>query len=206
MNWTPRHIDTLTELINTGMERAAGFLNEMLHTHIELRVTRVCIFENQKELEQFWQGESNAPELAAVGLRFSRGFNGGAVLLFPPDGAVKLVTLVSGEAHESQHRLMDDLRIGALTEVGNIVLNNLLGMISSLLQASLRVSFPRYQEGLAQQVLAFQAGEEPMARLLANVVFNVQSHHIEGYLLLLLDPVSLHKLLTDNPEIEESDE
>ena len=203
MNWTSHHIDTLTEIISMAMERAAGFLNEILRTHIELRVTRVYILENQRELEKLWQRQSNPPELAAVGLRFHHDASGGAALLLPPESAVKLVTLVTGETDESPYLAMDDLHIDALTEIGNIVLNNLLGMIGSQLQASLRVSFPRYQEGLAGQILAFHAGKEPMARLFANVVFNIQSHHIEGYLLMTLETALLNKLLNDNGKTEE---
>ncbi len=196
MKLNANDIDIITELINIGMGRAANLLNQMLSAHIELRVPTVYVLESEAALEELWQRENLPTELAAVWSRFSRDFNGRTALLFPPESAAKLVALVSGEAYEHQSYAMDDLRIGVLTEIGNIVLNSLMSTISNLLGSNLRFSFPAYQEGPRQQVLTGPGPETPMSRLLANAVFSIQAHHITGHLYIILETTSLKKLIT----------
>ena len=44
MNLTPYQIDALTELINIGVGKAAGMLNQILEAHVNLQVPAIKIF------------------------------------------------------------------------------------------------------------------------------------------------------------------
>ena len=82
MNLTDNHVDALKELINIGVGRAAGVLNQMVRSHIILQVPAVKVLridQLAEELVEFGEGP-----LAVVSLDFQGAFSGVAELLFPP--------------------------------------------------------------------------------------------------------------------------
>lgn len=96
MKLTVDHIDALKELINIGVGRAAGVLNQMVHSHILLRVPAVEVL-TLRELRRNMAGLGAEP-VAAVRLSFDGDFSGEAELVFPPDSASRLVSLLTNES------------------------------------------------------------------------------------------------------------
>ena len=142
MNITKKQIEGLKELINIGVGRGASVLNTMLDSHIHLDVPSLKIMDSQsfaREIKKF--GDHR---LAAVELDFKGLFSGSAQLVFPTATASSLVTALAGE--ESVHMDMDALRAGTLTEIGNIVLNGVIGSIANLLKLTFDYSVPIYLE------------------------------------------------------------
>jgi chemotaxis protein CheC len=143
MNPTARQLDALSELINIGVGRSADVLNTMFNSHIDLQVPFVKILmpdDFRKEIEAL-----GSDSLSAVHLIFKGMFSGTAQLIFPAVTASKLVTTVTGE--EVMSESLDEIRSGTLCEIGNIVLNGLMGSISNVLKMNLKYSVPTYLEG-----------------------------------------------------------
>ena len=92
---------------------------------IELDVPVVKVLE-PRELPQELENLARDP-LAAVQLNFRGPFSGSAALAFPPDSAAKLVAILVGEEPEGAD--LDAIRVGTLTEVGNIVINGVMGKL-----------------------------------------------------------------------------
>ncbi len=99
MHISPEHLDALQELINIGVGRAAGSLNQMLEKPIRLHVPFIGL-GNQDEVFQEIQ-KIQETTLSSVQLPFKGTFKGTVCLLFPPDSAAALVTALTGEAEDT---------------------------------------------------------------------------------------------------------
>ena len=198
MNVSAEEIDALRELINIGVGRAAGALNDMVGAHVELRVPSVRLVSpvDIKEASR-WVDEQ---ELATVRLGFSGEIQGTTELVFPADSASKLVALLTGE--ECGTPDLDSLRATALTEVGNILLNAVMGSITNVLQRHIRYELPTYSEETPEALVEAVRSQAEAAVLLAQTHFLVRQSHssaeqdkIEGEVTLLFGMGSFEVLL-----------
>ena len=191
MNPTPEQIDILKELINIGVGRAAGMLNDMLQSRVLLQVPYVKIFTPatlQAEIE-----ELGNEKLSTVRLTFKGPFSGIASLVFPPDSAGKLVDVLTGE--EPGETDLDSIRIGTLTEVGNIILNGVMGSIGNVLEKHINYSVPTYLENNIEQLLLAENVDVDTTILLAHTRFSIEQLQIEGDIILLFEVGSFDALL-----------
>ncbi len=185
-------LDAIKELINIGVGRAAGMLNEMTGCTIRLRVptVRIVAIDKLLEIEEIPANDA----LATVSLSFQGPLRGMSALVFPPESAAALVMLLSGEEAESPE--LDALRIETLKEVGNIVLNSVMGSIANILDHHLSYTLPRYQE---IKVLTLARSIHPPASddlvILADTHFTLEDREIDGSILLILEVGSLESLL-----------
>ncbi len=186
-------IDAIREIVNIGVGRAAGQLNEMTGSHIRLKIPFVDLVPFQditKEEEKIIQGKV----LSAVLLDFKGSFSGVTAIVFPPESALALVMLLTGETEDSPD--LDVMRIEALKEVGNIVINAVMGSIANVLSEHLTYSLPVYYEGPVGDIAGLKK-ERPADEwvLLARASFLIESLNIEGDILLILEVGSLENLV-----------
>ncbi len=188
---TPEQMDALKELINIGLGRAAGVLNEMVRFQVSLQVPFVkvlCTSDLKKEKEL------GRCRVSAVRLGFRGAFSGSAALVFPPDSASKLVSVLTGEEEGTPD--LDSVRAGTLTEVGNIVINGVLGSISNLLKEHINYSLPAYMEDSLESLLMYGDGDENTTVLLVRTSFNIRQLQIEGDVILLFEVGSFDALVS----------
>lgn len=192
MKLTAHQIDALTELMNIGAGKAAGILNEMLNAHIVLQVPMVSVFY-QKELEhhaaKLWE-----EELSIVRMRFQGPFTGLASIIFPHESAARLVDLIMDTADDSLNDL-DSVKTGTLSEVGNIILNGVMGTIANILGRHLQFSIPSYLDGTILKFLSSQSADANTIVLLAHTRLTVKEHMIEGDIVLLFELLSFGSLM-----------
>ena len=181
MKVTPYQIDALTELINIGVGRAAGMLNQIIEAHVYLQVPSIKIFSYAR-LEQILNYVA-ATSLSVVRLVFKGSFSGTALLAFPPESASNLVNLLTGE--ESDISDLDSIRVGALTEVGNIVLNGVMGSMSNILHERLTYSIPVYIEDTIDHLLREDNLGADSAIILAETALHIEKLRIQGNIVLL---------------------
>jgi len=181
MKVTPYQIDALTELINIGVGRAAGMLNQIIEAHVYLQVPSIKIFSYAR-LEQILNYVA-ATSLSVVRLAFKGSFSGTALLAFPPESASNLVNLLTGE--ESDISDLDSIRVGALTEVGNIVLNGVMGSMSNILHERLTYSIPVYIEDTIDHLLREDNLGADSAIILAETALHIEKLRIQGNIVLL---------------------
>jgi chemotaxis protein CheC len=140
---TEEQLDALQEFINIGVGRAAGMLNEMVESPILLNGLVLNVFDSEAVKREV-KIRFNNHCLSVVRLDFSGSFSGSAELIFPTESASALVSLLTGEDRDSPD--LDEVKIGTLTEVGNIVINGVLGSISNLLKQQMNYRLPIYFE------------------------------------------------------------
>lgn len=184
-------IDAIRELINIGVGRAAGLLNDMTGTHIQLMVPEVRILRYNELISQ--KGLLGYEKLSAVTLEFSGGFSGISMLVFPPDSAAILITALTGEKIETPE--LDALRIETLNEVGNIVNNAVMGSITNILDERLTYSMPTYAEGNIQQILGGDISKGFEWVILARSQFILSDLKVVGNILMIFKIGSLDALL-----------
>ncbi|MEG4046276.1 MULTISPECIES: chemotaxis protein CheC [unclassified Microcoleus] len=193
MKLSTRQLDALQELVNIGIGQAAGVLNDMIDSPIRLQIPYLQILtpiDVEEELEQHLNGE----QIAAVQLKFTGSFGGIAQLVFPTNSAALLVTMLTGE--EVGTHDLDSVKIGTLSEVGNIVINGVMGAISNVLQQRLNYSIPTYSEGTIASLLVSGGLATDTVVLLAQTSFMIERLHIEGDIILIFNVNSFDTLLT----------
>jgi len=192
MNQNQEKMDVLQELINIGIGKAAGMLNEMLDTHVILRVPIIRIL-TQENLEREL-GEISQNPLSAVQMRFKGSFSGNALLLFPPDSAKNLVSVLTGE--DSIEDDMDSIRMGTLTEIGNILINCVMGSIGNVLGKQLNYSVPSYfEDSLLNMLQQNDVDACDATIILARTHFIIEEHFINGDIILFFEVGSFDALL-----------
>lgn len=174
--------DALREIINIGVGKAAGMLNELLNNHIILEVPQVAVIPFSDIEREF--GLMRTLSVSAVRLRFKGPITGVSSLVFPPDSAAKLVDILMGEEPLSDD--LDAIKIGTLSEVGNIILNAVMASFSNTLETRLSYTIPAYVEGSMTSVLHLDM-ERDAPVLSATTRFTVESHRIEGEIILLFE-------------------
>lgn len=191
MNMSSYQVDALTEIINIGVGKAASVLNDLLKTHVNLSVPylKVCLpSELNGEITKLGKNK-----LSAVRIFFKGHFSGSASLLFPPSSASKLVKVLTGS--EAENADLDSIKVETLSEVGNIVINGVMGSIANMLTLKLNYSLPAYLEG---NLLNFIADNGPSASgmvILAQTRFTIQEYLIEGEMLLFFEVASFNALI-----------
>ncbi|BDA75047.1 CheC, inhibitor of MCP methylation [Rivularia sp. IAM M-261] len=189
---TDAHLDALQELINIGVGRAASMLNQMLDSQIILEIPVVSVLnlsQIQAELEKRFEGDS----LAAVKLNFTGSFSGKANLVFPTESAATLVSLLTGEEIGSPD--LDSVKIGTLSEVGNIVINGIMGSISNVLNQHLNYAIPIYMEDSIKHILSLEYIKEETVFLLAQTRFAIKTLEIIGEIVLIFEMESFGTLI-----------
>jgi chemotaxis protein CheC len=195
---TPAQMDILKELINIGIGRAAAVLNEMTSFHINLEVPFIKVLSHKgakKAIE-----ELGSYRIAAVRLGFKGPFSGTAALVFPSDSASKLVAVLTGEEPGTPD--LDSVRAGTLSEVGNIVINGVMGSIGNIIKQHISYSIPTYMEDTIDNLLVLNGVEVNPLVLLVRTRFTIQQLQVEGDIILLFEVGSFDSLIANIDKIK----
>ncbi len=180
MELTAHESDILKELINIGVGKAAGVLNQITGLHIILHVPDLKIVPLSELLEA--EKKQDSHNLSAVYLGFEGNFSGKAGLLFPTESASLLVSLLTGE--DAVDTDLDALRVGTLTEIGNIVINGVMGSMGNVLKQHLVYTTPTYLEGTMPTLISSSVDNQETVLLTAQTRFNVKEKDIQGEIML----------------------
>lgn len=193
MKLTPDRLDAVTELINIGVGQAAGTLSQMLEFTIKLKVPVVKVL-SPRSLQKELSVRLGNSYLSSVKLDFTGSFSGSAQLVFPTESAATLVSLLTGE--ESESDALDALRIGTLTEVGNIVINGVMGSISNILTQPINYNLPSYIEQDIGHLLPGETSDSKNKEvILAQSQFDIEELEIKGDIILFFNVGSLDTFL-----------
>lgn len=181
--------DTLGEVSNIAMARAASSLRQMVENEVLLSVPAVEILS--QEAATRLMAKPDTLSLVAVRQDFSGAFSGRALLIFPEVNSLELVRAVVGE----QLSLEDivDLEDEALAETGNIILNSWIATIANLLKRGLKMSLPVVVRGDSRRVFESIETQENLI-LFLHIKFEIRKKEIRGYVALLMDIPSIEEL------------
>ncbi|WP_244532780.1 chemotaxis protein CheC [Geitlerinema sp. PCC 9228] len=175
-------LNALQELVNLGVGSAAGTLNEMLDTHIDLQVPYVQTYPFS-EAKHLLVERLNSQIISSVQLHFSGTFTGMAQIVFPTESASALISELTGEEIGSCD--LDAVKVGTLSEVGNIVLNGVMGTIGNILHEPLQYSLPAYVENTVDQLLTSPDFSTDTTIILVQTHFSIQALQVTGDIILI---------------------
>ncbi len=182
----PNFKDALAELVNMGMGRAGDVLNDMLDSHIVLSTPEILIIQADALPDLLAAGDTTL--FSSVEMNFNGLMDGRVRLLFQAVDAGKLVDRILG-AEAVQEEGLDALRAGTLSEVGNIVINAILGTISNALGMELHYTVPFYRETTFLNLSQDRDGQPDQIVLLIRTHFLIQDLEVSGNIAVIL---SLH--------------
>jgi len=184
-------LDALREMVNIGMGQAAGVLNEMVNAHVDLQVPELQVYDPDRmstDLECYGGGA-----VSAIRLTFDEPFSGSAILLFSQESAANLVNLLVDDTTDSFD--MDTLRVGTLQEVGNIVLNTVLGTLGDLWGEHIQFMPPEYFEEDVESIVCEYKNQENRV-LYIKTFFGVEQHELQGEIIFIFRIDTFQKILT----------
>ncbi len=177
-------MDTLRDMVNAGMDRAAASLNVMLDSPVELEIPSVALLK-QDELARSPKFFEDSP-MSCVRMGFSGQVAGTALLVFSRPSATRLVEALTCEdaASEGMNALMTE----ALKEVGNIIINCIIGTIANILGHPLDLSLPDYLEGRLEEIIKPATHPDSLTvLLLVRTRFRAQKRQIDGNIFLIFE-------------------
>lgn len=183
--------DALSELVNIGVGRAAASLSTMVKEKIDLSVPKVVTISfrelsSQLDMEKELSGDTL---VSMVQQPFVGKVGGTASILFPLSSARKLVGLLTDGLLTAEE--LDLEMEAALTEVGNILINGVMGTIGNITGMEINFQLPEYQKcSTGELEHSFQDRD----LMLAMVLIAIQGQEIKGHLILLFDLPSLESL------------
>jgi chemotaxis protein CheC len=183
-------IDVITEIVNVGVGAAASTLNDMLGNHIQLDVPNVelVVYEDLTGALNI----SLDQKVSSVLLEFFGFISGSSALIFEPQSAHNLAASLTGEDPDEEG--LDEILAGALNEVGNIVLNSILGSIANTLDGRLDFLPPVFLEGTLKQLLKLEKKQENDKSLVVDAHFKVGDRNIDGAVYLILHGETIETL------------
>jgi chemotaxis protein CheC len=188
---TELQLDSLTELVNIGVSRAAHSLREMVGAQVHLSVPTVGLVSRGEAIGIL--SEREISNLVAVHQIFEGDITGRALLIFPETKSLELVRAITGGDLPLEDII--ELEQEALAETGNILLNSCLATIANMLQRSLKMSLPEVLRGNAATFFSLapppEAGDVVM---FLYINFAVRERDISGYIAMIMDLPSLTAL------------
>lgn len=188
-------LDALAEVVNIGVGRAAASLHELVDRHVKLSVPSVSLCRVD-EMSVSVGGDSASSDVSVV-QGFTGEVSGKALLAFPERSGVTLAKLL-GESPDDDEALESDVA-GVLEEIGNIVLNGVLGSLANMFGDDFRYTVPELATGSVAEVIANETRDtitdENPTCLLADARFRVEETQVTGSLLLVFNSQKLTVLL-----------
>ena len=186
------YIDAIQELFNIGIGKAAAIINDILDVHINIKVVsaRVLSFDTYKN-ELLTHNTSGY--FSAVRMKYENSFSGIAALVFPPDSANRVFSLITRKIHSAHTQTV--VKPETLSEVGNILLNGIMGSISNILGTRLSFSVPEYIENKIEHILEIDEFAEGLEILVGEICFEIKQHEIVATTIIVMKSSSFSKLI-----------
>lgn len=193
---TKQQTTTLTEVIDIGVGRAGRILGELIGSTVKLHIPSIGLCQ-LNELDSCLSLASNN-DLASVRQHFSGSLDGQAMLIFPCESGNDLARKLIGD--DPSITSIDAEREETLTELGNVLLNSVIGSLSNLLNHRLDFEVPVYSEGSLGDMLPNEPdrpdSEASSQVLYANAHFDIEAFRVTGNVLIIFGIKSFNKLLS----------
>ncbi len=190
-------LDNLQGVVGEGIAQATVALNEITGCPLTFESPQVETLTSLSMQKRLQDRFGDTP-VCATQLPFAGGLTGTAQLFFPQESAISLTTVLTGEDLNSPD--IHQLKQEALTEIGNIVLNSVMGAMSNALGQSLAFSVPVYLESeIATLSSSLTEEHDDAAILLAQTQFLIEEFQITGDIILFFKMRLFFNLMQDAP-------
>lgn len=199
--------DVLKELFNVSVGRAASLLSEIIDKKIILDVPNLNILDSQGQefklvnhLPQVLDGT-----LMVSSICFKEKLTGEANLIFPAEKMRTFINLCINEDNYDDFCDFDftDIDFDIIKEIGNIILNSIIGEISNFLDIDLNYTLPEVKVFNKIDFTKDIEGKEYKYILMLYITFIIDDVEIEGAIIINLTLKSLNELIKRIKMIED---
>lgn len=200
--------DILKELFNISVGKAASLLSEIIDKKILLDVPRVEVLDienKDKRLTDYLPKDIDGA-LMVSSISFEEKLNGRANLIFPADKMRTFINLCSEEQESDKYYETNftDVDFDIIKEVGNIILNSIIGEVGNNLNLNLNYSLPEVKVYSKIDFSKDIENNEFNNILLLHINFVIDSIEIEGAIVVDLTMNSMKELMDNLDRIEEN--
>lgn len=182
--------DALTEVFNIGVGQAAAAMSQMVNEEVSLSVPRF-VFTSRKAVAKTLTDDVGQ-RICGVSQRFQGTFDADAILMFPESKSLEIVRMMIGDDIPLEE--LTDMEQEALSEIGNIILNALIGSLANIFGCEFSCSLPVFHLGTSSEILQVDETSDNATVLLLHIDFNLEKRQINGYVAFLLDISSMQGL------------
>ncbi len=202
-------MEALREHMNVYIGQAASLLSDMLGKKILLTTPEVVLLSKTREDRATYEKMKPSffkSHVVASTLHFGTVFSGNAQLVFPQDKSQWLVRLCLGEVSDTDAMLsampssqeweeLTDTDFDAIREIGNVILNAVVGAMGNLLDVKLEYSLPEVHAFyFPEKEEDIFLGDTTHVLVICNT-FSVDEFMIEGAILVVLELASVLDLV-----------
>lgn len=199
--------DILKEIFNVSVGQAANMLSEITGKKILLDVPIVEILGMDKNNGDMIKTFLRIPEgtLMMSSINFQKRLKGKANLVFPANKMRKFINLCINEEIESEEEDLDftDMDLDIIKEVGNIILNSIIGGIGNFLEISLEYTIPSVKVFDKNDFQKNIQSREDFSMIMLYITFIIGDTEIEGAIIIDLTLGSLEELIKEIKKIED---
>lgn len=208
MNKKSLRYDILKELFNISVGKAASMLSEIVNKKILLNVPNLQVLKSneykpklEEYIPKFFDGT-----LLVSSIKFNEKLTGEANLIFPADKKKTLVDLcLKGEQiDESDVTELSDVDYDIIKEIGNIILNSIIGGVGDYLQIKLNYSLPEVK---VYNKINFEKDVQNKSYdyvIILYITFNIDGTEIVGAIIIDLTLNSLNELIEKIDDLEDA--
>lgn len=202
MNNMNLELDILRELFNISVGKASSLLSEIIDRKIILNVPEVRILDmdNNINMQDFLPEKPDGIFMISS-ISFDYELEGKASMIFSAEKMRTFIDLcLNNDETEDYHEIsFSDIDIDVIKEIGNIVLNAVVGEIGNLLDLKLTYSLPEVKEYKKDEFF-----ENKFSSLLVlNITFLIENTKIEGAIFVHLTINSFSELMLKINEIKD---
>ncbi|MFY0627221.1 MAG: hypothetical protein JXR07_13055 [Reichenbachiella sp.] len=182
--------DAITEIVNIGVGKGSATLSQMLNEEIILNVPYANVISFDKVLLEF--EDLHVKQVHAVEMQFRGEYQGLANVILSTDSASHLAAVLTGLSTDSPDLIQ--MKDGVITEVGNIILNAVMGSFGNILAVPFEYNIPQSFEGDISDLYHHLDQEKYSQVLICRTNFTIKDRNIEGEILIMYEIGSFNKL------------
>lgn len=199
--------DILKELFNISVGNAASILSEIVKKKILLDVPEIKIIDIKNEN---FQKNSLLPlvlngTLMVSSISFTQQITGKANLIFPADKMKTFINLCldNEEVYKFCEEEFTDIDFDVIKEIGNIILNAIIGELGNNLNVNVRYTLPNVKVFNQIDFKKDIVNENYPYMLMLYITFIIDDVEIQGAVIVNLTLNSLNELIKQISKIED---
>ncbi len=206
MNDRSLELDILKELFNISVGKASSLLSEIIDRKILLNVPNIKLInlENEQFDVQEYLPEKSDGIFMISSISFDYELQGKASLIFSAEKMRAFIDLcVNDDNSESYYEMsFSDIDFDVIKEIGNIVLNSIVGDVGNLLNIKLTYTLPEVKVYNKEDIFK-DSSNQFSSILVLNITFLIEDTKIEGAIFVHLTINSLSELMAKIEKIKE---
>lgn len=196
-NRSKEHV--LKELFNVSIGKSARIFSEIIDKQVSLKVPDVKILHlknDVKELDIHLNGASDGAIMISS-ISFKDKLEGKASLVFPADKMRNFINMCLNNSKVEYGDLnFTDIDFDIIKEVGNLVLNPIIGEVGNYIETKFNYTLPEIKVFNKMDMEKVVDKEDYKYILILSIAFNIEHSEIEGAIIINLTLKTLDQILS----------